>query len=130
MDWTAAVANPQSLAQLPADVGTLPVDLHEVIAHRDGPSVRLRFDLPVVPDPVPARWDADANRTQVRLACFDVKAFSLSGFVTMLSGRLSAQPVGDAWDVQFRSGDVVLTVRASLIRVESLSGYRDSGDDE
>ncbi|MBD9480765.1 Imm50 family immunity protein [Pseudoxanthomonas sp. PXM02] len=129
MDWTTAVSNPQSLAQLPTDVGTLPVDLHEVIAHRDGPSVRLRFDLPVVPQPVPARWDADANRTQVRLACFDVSELALSGFATTMKGRLSVQPAGDAWKVAFASDDVVLTLRASLIRVESLSGYHDPGED-
>jgi len=97
--------------------------------HRDGPSVRLCFDLAAVPDPLPARWDADANRTQVRLACFDVKALALTGFATVVSGRLSVQSAGDAWSIEFKAGDVVLTLRTSLVRVESLSGYRDPGDD-
>lgn len=129
LDWTAAVANPQALAALPEGVGALPIDLHEVTLHRDGPRVRLRFDLPVVLDPRPARWDADANRTQVRLACFGVRAFALTGFTTCMAGRLSVRPAGDAWDMEFVAGDVVLALRASLVRVESLSGYWDPGED-
>jgi len=130
MDWTAAVANPQALASLPAGIGALPVDLHEVILHRDGPSVRLSFDLAVVPDVLPARWDEDVNRTQVRLACFGVQTFALTGFTTTLSGQLSARPIDNGWMVTFAAGEVVLTLRTSLVRVESLSGYRNAGDDE
>lgn len=130
MDWTAAVANPQALARLPDGVGALPIDLHEVTLHRDGPRVRLRFDLPVVPDPLPARWDVDANRTQVQLACFGVRAFALTGFTTCMAGRLSVQPTGDAWDMAFVAGEVVLQLRAALVRVESLSGYCDPGEED
>jgi hypothetical protein len=129
MHWTAAVANPQALGALPTDIGMQPVDLHEVTVHRDGPSVRLRFDVATVPEPLPARWDPGANRTQVLLACFGVTAFALSGITTILTGRLAVQSMGDAWKVDFTTNDVVLTLSASLIRVESLSGYRDPGDD-
>ncbi len=130
MDWTVAVSNPQSLAQLPSDIGARPIDLHEVILHRDGPSVRLRFDVDTVPHPLPARRDADANRTQVRLACFDVKTFALTGFATTLTGQLSVQSDDNAWNVEFRAGDVALTLRTPLVRVESLSGYHVTSDDE
>jgi hypothetical protein len=129
MDWTAAVANPQALAQLPGDVGAQPVDLHEVIVHRDGPRVRLRFDVAAVPQPLPARWDGDANRTQVQLACFGVSALTLSGFTTTMCGRLTMRPAAGAWEVEFRAGDVVLTLHTSLVRVESLSGYHDAGEE-
>mgnify|MGYP002357176086 FL=1 len=130
MDWTVAVSNPQSLAQLPSDIGALPIDLHEVILHRDGPRVRLRFDIAAVPHPLPARWDGDANRTQVQLACFGISAFTLSGFATTMSGRLTVQPADGAWDMEFRADDVVFRLRASLVRVESLSGYHDAGEED
>ena len=130
MDWTVAVSNPQALVQLPSDIGARPIDLHEVILHRDGPRVRLRFDVDAVPHPLPARWDGDANRTQLQLACFGVSAFTLSGITTTMSGRLTMQPVGAAWDVEFRGGDVELSLRALLVRVESLSGYYDAGEDD
>lgn len=66
------MVNPQSLDAFAVDVGALPIDLHEITLHRDGPRVRLRFDVAAVPHPLPARWDGDANRTQVQLACFGV----------------------------------------------------------
>ncbi|CAN7524390.1 Imm50 family immunity protein [Pseudoxanthomonas sp. LjRoot143] len=128
MDWTVAVSNPQSLAQLPSDIGARPIDLHEVILHRDGPRVRLRFDVDAVPNPLPARWGGDANRTQLQLACFGISAFTLSGFATTMSGRLAMRPAGGAWDVEFRVDDVVLALRTSMVRVESLSGYYDPGE--
>ena len=128
MDWTVAVSNPQSLAQLPSDIGARPIDLHEVILHREGPRVRLRFDVDAVPHPLPARWDGDANRTQLQLACFGISALTLSGFTTTMSGRLTTQPADGAWDVAFYADGVVLTLRTSLVRVESLSGYHDPGE--
>ena len=128
MHWTAAVMNPQSLDAFAADIGALPVDLHEVTLHRDGPRVRLRFDVAAVPHPLPARWAGDANRTQVQLACFGISAFTLSGFTTTMSGRLTMRPSDQAWDVEFHAGDVVLALRTSLVRVESLSGYYDPGE--
>ncbi len=130
MDWMLAVDNPQALAAFPAGIGVLPVDLHEVMLHRDGPSVRLRFDLAVVPDPLPARWDKEANRTQVRLACFGVRDFALTGFDTLIAGQLAARRVDDAWEVTFTASGVVLRMQALLLRVESLSGYLHSGEDD
>lgn len=130
MSWTAAAMNPQSLGAFAVDIGVLPIDLHEVTLHRDGPRVRLRFDVAAVPHPLPARWDGDANRTQVQLACFGISAFALSGFTTTMSGRLTMQPTDGAWDVEFRADDVVLALRTSLVRVESLSGYHDTGEED
>ena len=44
-----------------------PVELHGVYLHRDGPLVRLEFDLPTFPERPHRRWVEGANTLQVAL---------------------------------------------------------------
>ena len=62
--------------------------LHEIIIHRDGPTLKLRFDLPEFPDKPPKKWHPEYNTAQMTLSLFGVEELNLSGFKTNDIGDL------------------------------------------
>lgn len=124
MHWSRCIENPQAIASLfeiPDDLSL--VDLHEILAHREGPVVRLRFDVQAVPKAMPKKWPADANTTQILLAAWGVEALQLDGWGTSVRGQLSVATEGNRRVLNFTSEICQLKATCSFIRVEQVQGY-------
>lgn len=59
------------------------IDLHEIILHRDGPNVTLRFDLKCFPKNPPKKWlNAGFNCVQLQLLASDIEDLQIQGWQT------------------------------------------------
>ena len=124
MHWFESLENPQAVSSLFTEIDALSmVDLHEVVAHRDGPVVRIRFDVQPVPRTLPKSWPTDANTTQITLAAWGAEELLLNGWGTSNLGRLSVEREGTAQVLNFVGGPCKFKARHSLLRVERIQGY-------
>lgn len=124
MSWSRYIENPASLALLGAaaeDLGW--IELHELVVHRDGPLLRLRFDVPFVPEKFPVRWPAEANTTQITLAAWGIGDLRVAGWATSVSGLLSAGDNGNVQVLRFKGDSCAVRTSYSVLRVEKVSGY-------
>ena len=88
--WTEHLHNPLALSgYFNSRDGLDDVEVHECVLHRDGPHLRLRFDLSRFPDRPSPRWGASANRAQVTMAFWGVGEFDLRGAGTEMVGALT-----------------------------------------
>jgi hypothetical protein len=103
MSWVAFLANPQAVVSLFTETdGFTDVHLHEVIAWREGPGLRLRFDIAAVPSRLPKRWDEGANTTQFVIAAWGLADFRLVGWGWSVSGELKVSRVGERLQLHYR----------------------------
>lgn len=124
MAWPDFLENPQAIASLFAsDVDLSHVDLHEIIVHRDGPVIRLRFDVTAMPDVPPGRWPIEANVTQITLAAWGVATLQLEGWATSVLGELSVCRDNDRYLLSFVGEHCHLAATCSSICIERLQGY-------
>lgn len=122
--WTEHLDNPKALSgYFSSREGLDDVDLHECSLDRDGPLLRLRFDLSRFPDKPSSRWDASANRAQATLAFWFVGDVDLRGYGTTMVGTLTVEPRGQLLDVRFHSPACVLSFTCVLARLDKLVGY-------
>lgn len=130
MYWPTFIENAQAVSSLFEEVDSLSVvELHEVVVHRDGPLVRLRFDIQIVPKALPKGWPADANTTQITLAAWGVEELSLNGWGTSVLGRLSVERSSTgAQVITFVGGPCELRAKHSVLRVERIQGYVNERD--
>lgn len=121
------IENPQSLASLFGDgFDFAEISLHEVVVHRDGPTIRLRFDLPLVPEVPPPRWPKGANTTQVVLLAEAIDAFEISGFATECTGVLQALTENGRKILEFSCPASSIRFAYSWLRITGISGYVNS----
>ena len=90
MSWTALLENPEGIDSI--FQGSPPrlegVHIHEVGLNREGPALRVRFDLPDYPVQAPRKWQLQGfNTVQVELLFGGLHSVEISGF--------SVEPVGD-----------------------------------
>jgi len=90
MSWTALLENPEGIDSI--FQGSPPrlegVHIHEVGLNREGPALRVRFDLPDYPVQAPRKWQLQGfNTVQVELLFGGLRSVEISGF--------SVEPVGD-----------------------------------
>jgi hypothetical protein len=90
MAWTSLLQNPEGIDSIYQ--GTPPrlegVQIHEVGLSREGPALRVRFDLPEYPVQAPRKWQAQGfNTVQVELLFGGLRSVEISGF--------SVEPMGD-----------------------------------
>ncbi len=123
MSWSKYLENPDAVAAFGAaeDLGS--IELHELIVHRDGPVLRLRFDLPFVPAKFPARWPIEANTTQITLAAWGIGNLSVSGWGISVRGLLSAGDDSDGRVLRFTGESCAVQTFYTVLRVEKVSGY-------
>ncbi|MEU5788767.1 Imm50 family immunity protein [Micromonospora purpureochromogenes] len=114
MEWLDLVTNPQGLRGIfqgdaPPLVG---VSLHEVSIGREGPTLRLRFDLPTFPSNPPANWRRNGfNAVQVELLFGGISELSLHGVGVEMVVDINME----------HDGRVVLDVRSPIVRVAALA---------
>jgi hypothetical protein len=124
MSWSRYIENPDSLALLGAAAEDFRlIELHELVVHRDGPLLRLRFDVPFVPEQLPVRWPAEANTTQITLAAWGIGDLSLTGWATSVRGLLCAVDDGNVRVLRFNGESCAVRVSYTALRVENVSGY-------
>jgi len=57
------------------------VNLHDVVFHRDGPSITLRFNITSYPSKPPKKWIMQkCNVVQLQLTAIDIEEVNLSGW--------------------------------------------------
>ena len=100
------------------------VDLHEIILHRDGPRVSLRFDLTKYPTNPPEKWIAGGfNRVQLRLLAVGVQEISIKGWQTQC--KITLKVFGDGAFIRLRSqdGEVKIELLTESLLVDSVTAY-------
>jgi len=129
MHWHQNLENPQAISSLFPGLDDLSlVELHEVIVHRDGPLLRLRFDVQVVPESLPGRWPSDTNTTQITLAAWGMEALRILGWGTSVSGLLSVERRDNVRILSFTSEGCEIRAQYAGLRVEKVHGYADQRD--
>ncbi|MGV9319727.1 Imm50 family immunity protein [Streptomyces sp. NPDC003660] len=131
MSWTSLIHNPQGITAVyggdPPPLSS--VRIREVSLREDGPTVVLRFDLPVFPNEAPKKWVTQGfNTVQLEI--------SFSGIRSLVIEGLGTEVVAD---VALSEGDgVTLVVASSAMRVEAvaqtaflsnISAYSDGGEE-
>ncbi len=132
--WLDCVDQPSALTihsifgdGVPSLIG---IDLHEVRLVRDGPTVELRFDLPVFPAPAPAKWKAQGfNRVQLRLAAVGVSEVEISGIATTCVLDMQIIKVANFVHVAAASGMVKIRIAAESLNLRHISAYLDDGQE-
>ncbi|WP_105661044.1 Imm50 family immunity protein [Cronobacter dublinensis] len=57
------------------------IDIHEIIFHRDGPKITLRFNLENYPSDPPKKWVLQKfNTVQLQLTALDINEVKFSGW--------------------------------------------------
>ncbi|MGQ4727104.1 Imm50 family immunity protein [Streptomyces sp. Ju416(a)] len=125
MQWITLLNNPEGInaiyLQDPPDLHG--VRIHEVSLQVEGPTLKLRFDLPAYPDHPPRKWLAQKyNTVQVELSFGGLKSISLSGFGTDISADVSLTGE-DGVNVKATSAGVHLQANATTAFVSKLSAY-------
>jgi hypothetical protein len=118
------IENPQAVTSLFGDgFDIADIDLHEVVVHRDGPSIKLRFDIAAVPATLPSRWPKAANTTQLVISAMTIDALQMSGFSTECRGVLRSYSDQGKHVLEFNGPGCLIRCRFSWLRIESVSGY-------
>lgn len=118
------IENPKALTALFGEgFDIFDVNLHEVVVHRDGPSLRLRFDIPQVPRSTPSRWPTGANTTQVVLQAGSIEELQIAGFSNECRGSLQSLTNQGGKLLEFNGSGCSLKCKFASLRVESVTGY-------
>ncbi|MFI9252825.1 Imm50 family immunity protein [Streptomyces sp. NPDC053069] len=128
MSWTSLLRNPEGIASLYEGVppNLVGVHLHEVALQEDGPTLRLRLDLPRYPDRPPRKWTAQGfNTVQLELSLSGLETVTLEGFGTHIAADVSLGGEGDGKGILVNvisSGTRIRAVAATAF-VSKLSAY-------
>jgi Immunity protein 50 len=102
------------------------IDLHEVVLHRDGPRVLLRFDLSQFPSHPPKKWAfAGFNRVQVRLLAVGVRELAILGLQSECKLSLNVLAEGASIRIRTQEGATKIDLVADCLVVDGLSAYLD-----
>ncbi|WP_413757465.1 Imm50 family immunity protein [Streptomyces sp. MMBL 11-3] len=125
MSWTALLVNPQGIDSIYQ--GSPPrldgVHVHEVGLSREGPSLRVRFDLPEYPASAPPKWQLQGfNTVQVELCFGGLRSVEIDGFSVRPVGDISLSDDGGI-RVFISSDEVSVRAVADTAYVEKVTAY-------
>jgi len=124
LDWVDALDNPQAIRSLFCDLSTFSeIRLYEISVNREGPVLRLRFDVPVVPAPLPKKWPDGANTTQITVAAWGLGALRLKGWTTDVCGDLSVSRIGNEMHIKIAGPTSQFKATFTCLHLERVSGY-------
>jgi len=128
MSLQKTIENPEMLAAFYSEFPRLErVTLHEVAIYRDGPTLRLRFDVPTFPDKAPKKWDASFNTAQFTLALCGIADLEIVHFHPCECGDLSLERVAGRIELRYASSTCSICGTADFAWVEKISGYCSQG---
>ncbi|MFU8854673.1 Imm50 family immunity protein [Micromonospora sp. SL1-18] len=128
LEWINALSNPQRvLAVYGATMPTLEnVHIHEVCVDREGPTLRMRFDLSKIPTNPPQKWRRDGlDVVQLEIAFGGVSEIAIQQFSTDPVCDLKIQKDGSVY-FSGESDSVRLAGVASTATVLRISAYANS----
>ncbi|GAB3257977.1 Imm50 family immunity protein [Chitinimonas naiadis] len=124
MLWVDALDNKQAVTTLFERYDDfVHIDLHEMTAHRDGPVLRLWFDIRRAPSPLPAKWQDGCNTTQFIITVWQIKDLEVYGWAKSLAGELRIAQAEQGYQLGFFSTECRFTVRCALLHIERMTGY-------
>ena len=124
MPWIPFLDNVEAVTSLfGADRDFPLVDLHEATLGRDGPVLRLRFDVPAVPPTPPRRWPPGTNTTQFTMAAWGVSALAVNGWASQVEGEISVSHARHEYRLLFISPRCRIEASCTLLRMERVVGY-------
>jgi len=130
MNVIASLENPQEIQSLFGDeIDLSAIQLHEVVLHRDGPVLRLRFDIPSVPEQLPKKWSAGVNTTQLSLAAWGLQSLQIEGWASNIGGELSVTSDGALKRLTFNGEKCRINAVCEMLRVENISAYNNTSHD-
>ena len=105
------------------------IDLFSVDVIRDGPTVRLHFDLAdSLPDRPLPHWgkpNIDYNRCRMGADCFGVSKFSMLGISTHMRMRLAISQNDKVYKLSLSSKDANIEIQCLNLTLISPSVYMD-----
>ncbi|WP_367323547.1 Imm50 family immunity protein [Streptomyces sp. HUAS ZL42] len=125
MPWTSLIHNPEGISAVyqdtPPDLSN--VLMREVILHEDGPTLRLRVDLPRYPDQPPRKWIAQGfNTVQIELLFSGLRAIALEGFGSEVTADIVlAQDNGVS--IEVTSPETHIRAVADTAYISNLTAY-------
>jgi len=101
------------------------IDIHEIIFHRDGPKITLRFNLENYPSDPPKKWLLQKfNTVQLQLTALDINEVKFSGWEkTNYNLDLNISKCDDLIVISARDDVFCLYIKASYLSVSSISAY-------
>ena len=124
MHWIQNLDNPKAVSSIfPVLEDLSLVELHEVTVHRDGPLLRLRFDVQVIPKPLPERWPVETNAVQITLAAWGLDALRFTGWGTSNFGLLLVESKDNVRILSFMGETCEIEAQYTSLRVERVQGY-------
>lgn len=128
MSWYDLAQNPEALRSLyPSGLALDQVSLFAVELDREGPLVRLRFDLDRFPEVPPARWHGKGhNRAQLTVEFFDARELVITGWSRDNPWRLEVTAEGDRQRVRAGGTGGEVRFTSGTFRIANVSGYQDS----
>lgn len=127
-NWTEFLVDDKQLKGIFGDsiVSLMNVSIHEVMMHRNGPAVTLRFDLEDFPIEPPKKWrDNNFNTVQMTLSCVDVSNLSVSGLSTTMNADLVFERLNDKIQLHIQTERFNLHLICNFLMIESISAYVD-----
>ncbi|MDV5146879.1 Imm50 family immunity protein [Streptomyces sp. SBC-4] len=126
MSWASLLSNPWAIKRVydgnPPELVSVP--LHAVDLNREGPTLSLRFDMPIFPENPPKKWTAQGfDAVQVTLTLGGVRNVSFSGFTTspVVEITLTAR---NGVELTVRSPAVEIHAAALTVHIAHVSAYR------
>ena len=105
------------------------INLFSVDVIRDGPTVRLHFDLadslPDRPLPPWGKPNIDYNRCRMGADCFGVSKFSMQGISTHMRMMLAISQNDKVYNLSLSSGDANIEIQCLNLTLISPSVYMD-----
>ncbi|NCH73374.1 Imm50 family immunity protein [Cronobacter dublinensis] len=101
------------------------IDIHEIIFHRDGPKITLRFNLENYPSDPPKKWVLQKfNTVQLQLTALDINEVKFSGWEkTNYNLDLNISKCDDLIVISARDDVFCLYIKASYLSVSDISAY-------
>lgn len=126
-NWTDFLTDADGLRAIFGDeLPTLnQVDLHEVIMHRDGPRVVLRFDLSEFPINPPKKWvQAGYSCVQLKLVAVGIREFFVEGWCSECKCNIVIGSRGKSVELCVESEFVKIKIVADFLVFDGVSAYR------
>lgn len=121
MHWHEALENRQAISSLFGSEEDLSsIELHEIVTHRDGPLLRLRFDVTPIPKTLPRSWPSETNKVQLRLAAWGIVALQIKGWGTSVTGQLSVTDENEGKVLRLHSEACEIEATCAFLRIEGI----------
>ncbi|AKH63575.1 MULTISPECIES: Imm50 family immunity protein [Photorhabdus] len=101
------------------------VDIHEILFHRDGPKVTLRFNFKLYPNNPPKKWvGQNFNTVQAQLTLLDIKDVNLKGWTgTSYIADIKIGKNNGLINLNIESKKLSLNIESSFLDITSISAY-------